>query len=161
MHLPLDPPSIFGKGSPFLQACAANLHVIRKSASHRAWLPCSAPRPASARLSRSRRGQSSVNQVCVCRQPKHQTDGERDRLRGRNCHVSIWTIFTVGGNCLGQDGSRRATRRPRKKTRAARRRERKEGRKEPPRPNKWSLNSVHHRSYFAVRVHLCAPPSKM
>ena len=42
-------------------------------------------------------------------QPEHQTDKRRE---GETV-VSIWTIFTVGGNCLGQqDGSR-----PRKKPR--------------------------------------------
>ena len=63
-----------------LQAYAANSHVIRKSASHRAWrwLPrfrrgTSSGRPA--RLSRS--GQSPVNQVC---QGTRQSERAREKL---------------------------------------------------------------------------------
>ena len=107
LHLPLDPPSSFGKGSLFLQAYAANLHVIRKSASHGrgAWLLCSAPRPtATARqtISEGTIIRKSSLRLPAAKAPDRRTYGER----GRNCHVSIWTIFTVGGNCLGQDGSR-------------------------------------------------------
>ena len=65
----------------------------------------------------------------------------------RNCHVSIWTIFTVGGNCLGQDGSRS---RQSKKTRAARRSE------VGTTLNKWSSDS--NTSYFAF---ICARPEEI
>ena len=73
-------------------------------------------------------------------QPEHQTDKRRE---GETV-VSIWTIFTVGGNCLGQqDGSR-----PRKKPRH-------QGggwRKEPPRINtlwgiqitNWAARKLHY-----------------